>query len=409
MLLRVKPITDLVDHILDQLPPDVWTSDSTTFLDPAMGGGQFLAGIERRLRVHGHSTENIAARVFGYEYTSALIDIARNWHGLVGTLRKMPYNQLLKTGSGMKFDVIVGNPPFQKSDKSGRDDDNLWPKFLELAHKSVKPGGYIGMVSPASWGSLGTNDQEPGSQLRKNHFSPYQVLYVDLTASRHFPKIGSTFSSYVIRSAAYDPTMETRMRFSDKEVMSDFNSYLCFPLKHSESEFGDIIVDFSKREPYPIIQKDPYPKARYSMKKKIEQMEYSRDPSPEHPYRSYHTNAQTHLYSRYRNTFHGQWKVVFSYSGTWSTEVTDDCSLTDASMCILCDDRHSALSIQSVLQSRPVRFLISKVYLWSGYYSGSFIKMIPALPTDKIYTDDDVYRELFTKDQADLIRKKLKD
>jgi hypothetical protein len=392
---------------------------SKTVLDPSCGRGEFLVGIAKRMMAAGNN--DVLSHLYAADTSNLNLQVTKKrlehlarTHGNQSTLEFSNLicynnaNELIGLIGDMRFDTIVGNPPFQKSDKSGRDDDNLWSKFLGLAHANLKPNGHIGMVSPASWGSLGSNDQEPGSQLRKKFFSPYQVLYMDLTASRHFPKVGSTFSSYVIRSAAHDPDLLTRMRFSDKEVMSDFNSYLCFPLKHSESEFSDIVVDFSKKEPYAIIQQDPYPKARYSMKKKLEQGDYSRDMSPDSPHRAYHTNAQTHLYSRYRNNFHDQWKVVFSYSGTWKTEVTDDCSLTDASMCILCDDKQSALSVQSVLDSRPIRFLITKVYLWSGYYSGSFIKMIPALPTDKIYTDEDVFRELFTKDQADLIRKKLK-
>ncbi len=66
MLSRLKfAIAPLVKEILDNLPDSIWTSSSTTFLDPAMGGGQFLVEIERRLRVAGHSDENIANRVFG--------------------------------------------------------------------------------------------------------------------------------------------------------------------------------------------------------------------------------------------------------------------------------------------------------------------------------------------------------
>ena len=42
MLERIKPLDALVVEILDQLPKEVWTSKTSTFLDPAMGGGQFV-------------------------------------------------------------------------------------------------------------------------------------------------------------------------------------------------------------------------------------------------------------------------------------------------------------------------------------------------------------------------------
>jgi len=50
MLSRIKfEIAPLVNEMLDQLPADIWTSETTTFLDPGMAGGQFVREIERRL------------------------------------------------------------------------------------------------------------------------------------------------------------------------------------------------------------------------------------------------------------------------------------------------------------------------------------------------------------------------
>ena len=47
MLGRLKfEIKPLVNEILDNLPHEIWQSSTTTFLDPAMGGGQFLVEIQ---------------------------------------------------------------------------------------------------------------------------------------------------------------------------------------------------------------------------------------------------------------------------------------------------------------------------------------------------------------------------
>ena len=79
MLSRLKfEISPLVKEMLDQLPSAVWSSSSTTFLDPSMGGGQFLVEIERRLRASGHSDENISARVFGCEKNKLRVNYAKN-------------------------------------------------------------------------------------------------------------------------------------------------------------------------------------------------------------------------------------------------------------------------------------------------------------------------------------------
>jgi hypothetical protein len=78
-------------------------------------------------------------------------------------------------------------------------------------------------------------------------------------------------------------------------------------------------------------------------------------------------------------------------------------------MCILTNSKEEAESIQSVLQSTPIKFLIDKVFRWGGYYNALFIKWIPALPMNKIYSDEDVYKLLFTEKQSSLIKSILQE
>ena len=303
----------------------------------------------------------------------------------------------------MKFDIIVGNPPYQKDNNSGRDDDSLWPKFLSRSHELIKEGGHIAFVTPASWGSLGSNPESPGSTIRKKNFDTCQVLWVDFTCKKHFD-VGSSFSSYVLRKLPPDPQVNTTFVFDTGTVTTQFSDQACFPLKYSDSVFGDIIRHFRSQTPYPILMQDPYPVARSSMVKKMAQGDYVDAHSQTHPYRAYHTNSQTHKYSAYKNKFHDKWKAVFSYSGSWAVEATQDCSLTDASMCVLCNTKAQAESVQSVLTSAPIKFLIDKVYRWSWYYSASFIRMIPALPMTKVYTDQEIYDLLFTPEQQTVLK-----
>jgi hypothetical protein len=405
-LMRVKlPIHDLVEEILDQLPSHVWTDPSITFLDPAMAGGQFIRAIERRLIAAGHAPENIANRVWGCEERLIRVKYVKNWHKVLSE-NLYVRNVLTHDWGSMKFDVIVGNPPYQKDNNSGRDDDNLWPKFLSLGHDLIKDGGYTAFVTPASWGSLGSNTDFPGSTIRKKYFDTCQVLWVDFTCKKHF-NVGSSFSAYVLRKMQPDPQVKTCFVFDHGKVIANFNEQLCFPLNYSDSVFGEIINHFRTHKPYTIIMDDPYPVARSSMIKKISQGEYVDQTTKKHPFRAYHTNSQTHKYSAYKNKFHNQWKAVFSYSGSWNVEVTNDCSLTDASMCVICNTKDEAESVKSVLASKPIKFLIDKVYRWSGYYSGSFIRMIPALPMTKIYSDQEVLELVFTPSQQAALKKYL--
>ena len=146
---RTFKISDVVNNILDSFSADIWTSTTTTFLDPAIGGGQFVKEIERRLRKAGHSNENIKSRVFGFDSSNLRLRAAVGRNKLVGTyeVKNLIDNEVL-----MDFDVVVGNPPFNNADKktTGGTGGNstLYRTFRKKALSVLKPGGILAFVSP---------------------------------------------------------------------------------------------------------------------------------------------------------------------------------------------------------------------------------------------------------------------
>ena len=142
MLSRLKfEFDDLVNQILDQLPEKVWDGKHT-FLDPAMGGGQFVKEIERRLIEKGHNPSEL---VFGWEWHQRSIRYAIKRHGLLGKYSVGNVN----TEEDMKFDVIVGNPPYQDGSKEGGQ-NKIYNLFSKKALDLVKPNGFVGFITPTS-------------------------------------------------------------------------------------------------------------------------------------------------------------------------------------------------------------------------------------------------------------------
>ena len=50
---------ELVNEMLDKLPPEIWTDPSKTWIDPASGDGNFLVEVKRRLLEAGHDEVHI--------------------------------------------------------------------------------------------------------------------------------------------------------------------------------------------------------------------------------------------------------------------------------------------------------------------------------------------------------------
>ena len=168
----------LVEEMLDKLPREVFKSKTTTFLDPCFGTGSFLKGVVLRLSANGHSTENINSRVFGFEINNKMFnETKRKFRGI-----NIVKQDFLNTDINMKFDVIVGNPPYQDSNKTSGKNSSLWTKFIIKADNLLNKDGYLLYITPLSW-IAPTSAQK--KQL-KSVFTENNLIYLDTSCKKYF-------------------------------------------------------------------------------------------------------------------------------------------------------------------------------------------------------------------------------
>jgi hypothetical protein len=225
VITRLKfEIAPLVEEMLNQADPAVFESSSSTFMDPAMAGGQFIFKIIERLRANGHSDENIKARVFGFEDNILYVDyVAQKYfmeHGveIPATLEVGGLKELQE--ANMQFDLVLGNPPYTSGTSAA---NVIWNKFIEKGLKFLKSDGQIAMVVTQSFA---TSHQYRG--LRQNliqrglktvRFLPRETFNIDQT-TLYFVSASSETTS-VIESSSYSTKVSDvilKNRFLDSIV-----------------------------------------------------------------------------------------------------------------------------------------------------------------------------------------------
>lgn len=176
--------------MLDKLPKIVWHDPNVFWLDPACGDGRFL----KRLCERGVNKSNI----YGVDIQLDNCEIAAQYGNVMCA-------DALKLSWSRKFNIIVGNPPYQpevKFNTGGTGSRNvIWDKFVGLSLDLLTPNGFLCFVHPAKW-------RKPLDELGRR-MRAKQFLYLEIHNDRDRLFKGSTrFDWYVLQNCpALDPTL----------------------------------------------------------------------------------------------------------------------------------------------------------------------------------------------------------
>lgn len=388
MLSRMKfEIEPLVAEMFDQLPDSVWSSKTSTFFDPAIGGGQFVRAIEQRLRSCGHSDANIRSRVFGFENNLLKVQSTVNKYSLVGQYAVKPYEKFFELDNTMKFDVVVGNPPFKNGNETGGK-SSLWRKVVAKAWTIVKDNGTLIMVAP----------QFPNSAKDLGHiFTENQTNTVWTKISHHFPGVGSSFFAWSVTKTSNT----AKTFFIDEGLHIDVTSKQLPVNLHCIG-----LVDKLMQHPtFSCLSSPEYLHTSVADGKDDKHL-YSQ-PGSTHPYTIRRTSGDTYaMWGAVKPTDYDTPKVTMTFSGNphykYHSKSDPIGTIKFQSGYIIVKNKTQGENLIKLYESKLYVFLQKQ--LGTGGMRGKNYYELPAVDLDQTWSDQDLYTHFcLTSDEIKLI------
>lgn len=341
----------------------------------------------------------------------------------------------------MKHDIVIGNPPFQNNIKRGKTQHKLWAPFTERVFSHwLKPEGYLGWITPQSWGS-------PNSKIL-DIFREKDVRCINFDTKHYFPTVASTFSHYVIKnSPSNGPSTIT---VDGESFLHEINQETIWVPNilskesisvHSKVMFGDaerhrINYDYVTchnviRHAKSLLDKKMMKVVEKLMEDGITELEttsvlerlrslsekrakakitVSEVRTDEHVHPLLHTNVKT-WYSSIEQSFARGRKVMWSRSGYtkpfYNNGTVDPLGCTDMGYFINVDSDKEGENLERFLNSSLMRYIF-KTAKWSGFGNERVFMSIPKIALSGNFNDSDVYDSFnLTKEEISHIKETI--
>ena len=320
--------------------------------------------------------------VYNDKYSFLCNQIKRKYSGIV-----VMQGDFIELEFDMKFDVIVGNPPYQGNNDKGTKQPkshNLWSKFAEKGVELLNPNGFIAFVTPDSWMS-------PNSQLLKL-FKDNSLIWVDTEVGKYFT-VGSSFTAWCVQKNKNTQTAVidglevdiTKLQYLPRNFAKTFPIH--DKVINSTHPKLDILCDTSCHSDY-----------KHNNFADIQDATYK--------YVTFHTNAQTKFCKKQSKDFLKS-KIIWTTSGYFKPFFSAG-NLGTSEVCqYILADSAEAQDILSYLDSKLYKFIIN-TGKWSGFLNGKVLASLPKL-TNKIWTDQELYKHFsLTQDEINYVEANVK-
>ena len=307
----------------------------------------------------------------------------------------------LSLNFNMKFDVIVGNPPFQDGGR-GDEANKLWPYFVKKADDLLADDGYVAMISPNGWmqptADIGKGNSKNSVSIFNDIFKKRNLVVANVDSDglreKHFKGVGSTFSYYIFQKAKYSGNTEFVTPTGSINV--DINHIDSLP-KITSAESLTIMDKLTgptftwHDQNHGLNGKEGDTTGTFTETKKTKKGDTTITYQLSH--KIYHTNkgGGTYWYGETANPHANSPKVIVSLSGKYLPVLDTQHGFSNMCMALIFDKLEHATQAQLILNSKLYRFWV-EMQKFSGFNPRKLILTLPTLDLTQEWDDNKIYK-----------------
>lgn len=412
----------LIEEKFDKLPNQIFSNPNLKWLDPCAGIANYpivlidklMNGLSTVILDEKHRLKHILTNMLYMVeiQDTSCIKIKNSLGKEINLFEGSFLDKNFEQEYNFKFDVIFGNPPYEKmiDGKRSSKNDNLWTKFIDKAMNLLNDDGYLLFITPQAWMS-------PTSKQLKNVFLKYKLLYLNVQDCAKYFNVGSKFSYYLIQKT-----------LNDNKTYTKFNCF--YPgstIIHTSSEEGELIIDQNVKFIPQIINKEIFSLLnKTSFNNKIAKfvVQYDSDlhkftkkdllsniKDDNFKYEILHTPSQT-VWANRPHKNQGKIKVFIPLTTYYEQIIIGTHGNTQGVGYIICNNNEQAEKIKKILLTDLYRF-IANITRWSNFNVPEVMKSLPTIELDK-YAIDEINNNLIyqifsiNKNEQKVINKLLK-
>lgn len=322
----------------------------------------------------------------------------------VNILYHNSYTDFLRATINMKFDVIIGNPPYQDGN-STLQSSKIYPKiFSKCFDDLLVDDGYLAFITPTAWqsayNSLNTRSRNKDMDRMKYVMRYYNLIFLALEYTQAYFNVGSTFSSYIIQK---NLTKSGTLLFDDHEIVN-FDAMDILPKKMNKISLAIFEKMQNFQTKMPLIEGGSFAtQGFHSSPINKDSPKPNKTKTDQFCHQLFHTNAQF-LYSDKIHPLHKDKKVIGSLSGYFKPKYDPGtCGITEAAVAIVVKSDIEAQIVINILNSNLFKFMLDQSK-FTGFTNQYALKKIGWLNTDRAWTDEEIYAHFgLTQDEIDYI------